>query len=413
MKPFTLPQKSYVQNFKQQLAVVTPENIIFIFLILTFFCLPSGTAPPLLSIGLASLVWFFSGRIFHIKPIVKQSWFFPVIPFLFLPWIGLLYSQDFDLGMDYALKTKYWVAVLISAGLTFNEKRFKILLQWFWAGLLIGSILAFFQSIGVMAQKGGAPGFGIAHTFISMYLIIGILTVSFSFKKTRSSKNKLILFFLFLAFLFHLTILRGRGGYLIFGLLSPLIANHLMYKFSLKIKIAATIVLVCSLSLSPVVREVVNNTFVDLSGQEKKLLKGEDVTKFPRPFMVRESLKIIVTNPLFGIGTGSISVPTKADGHLLTHPHNNFLYMGVSFGIFGILACCWLFWKMFKLSWGSRNTELGYFIFSTCIVLFLSGMLDTQILNTGTLLLLSLTYGMLNHLRNPAICDNMDKIEQN
>ena len=110
-----------------------------------------------------------------------------------------------------------------------------------------------------------------------------------------------------------------------------------------------------------------------------------------------------MAHPFMGIGTGSITEPTKARGHLVTHPHNNFLYMGASYGILGIAACFWLFWKMFKTSWRLRNTALGYFVFSACIVLFLGGMFDTQILNTGTLLFLSLTYGLLNHLRNPVV----------
>jgi O-antigen ligase len=85
---------------------------------------------------------------------------------------------------------------------------------------------------------------------------------------------------------------------------------------------------------------------------------------------------------------------------MVTHPHNNFLYMGVSFGIFGLAACFWFFWKMFKTSWYSRKTGLGYFVLSTCLVLFLGGMFDTQILNTGTLLFLAMAYGMMNHYPN-------------
>jgi O-antigen ligase len=117
--------------------------------------------------------------------------------------------------------------------------------------------------------------------------------------------------------------------------------------------------------------------------------------------MVRESVRIFMAHPFIGIGTGSITEPTKAKGLEVIHPHNNFLYMGTSFGIFGVAACFWLFWKMFKISWQSRKSALGYFVFSTCIVFFLGGMFDTQILNTGTLVFLSLTYGLLNHLKNP------------
>ena len=66
--------------------------------------------------------------------------------------------------------------------------------------------------------------------------------------------------------------------------------------------------------------------------------------------MIRESIRIIKAHPFIGIGTGSLVEVTKEKGYQASHPHNNFLYMGTSYGIFGIAACFWLFWKMFKIS---------------------------------------------------------------
>jgi len=392
-----------MQNLKQRLLRIKSDDLIFYFIVLTFFLLPTGTAPPLISVGMATLVWLVSGKIVHIKSIIRQPWFYPVVPFLILPWIGLLYSQNLDLGIDYALKTKYWIAVFITAGLDMDEKRLYLLSKWFWTGLLMGAFLALIQVVGIMAPiREGYPGFGIVHTLICMYLITGILTASFYFKTARTWKGMFVFLFLILTFVFHLAVLRGRSGYLIFGIISPFVVNNLMYRFSLKIKIAVAIILICSLLLSPVVREEINSTFVKLNVQKERMVIYKDGQRFPsRFFMVCESVRIFMAHPFIGIGTGSMTEPTKAKGLEVIHPHNNFLYMGTSFGIFGIAACFWLFWKMFKISWRSRETALGYFVFSTCIVLFLGGMFDTQILNTGTLLFLSLTYGLLNHLRNP------------
>ena len=393
-----------MQNLKQRLLTIKPNDLIFYFIVLTFFALPTGTAPPLIAIGLAALIWLVSGKIAHIKKIIMQPWFYPVIPFLVLPWIGLLYSQNTDLGMDYALKTKYWLVIFITAGFAFDEEKVFILLKWFWAGLLMGAFLALIQVMGIVTPiQQEYLGFGIVHTLLCMYLITGILTASFYFKNTGSWNGRFVFLFLILAFLFHLAVLRGRTGYLIFGIISPFVANNLMYKFSRKIKIAVAVILVCFLLLSPIVKEEVKGTFVKLNEQKENILKGEYVVELSRFFMVRESVRIIMAHPFMGIGTGSITEATKAKGHLVTHPHNNFLYMGASYGILGIAACFWLFWKMFKTSWRLRNTALGYFVFSACIVLFLGGMFDTQILNTGTLLFLSLTYGLLNHLRNPVV----------
>lgn len=387
-----------MQNLKQQVLIIKSEDLIFVFIVLTFFLLPTGTAPPLISIGIAGLVWLISGKAVHIKSIIRQSWFFPVIPFFILPWIGLLYSQNLDLGMDYALKTKYWVALFITAELVLDEKRVFLVLKWFWAGLLMGAFLALIQFAGIMTPVNPLHlGFGIKHTIVDMYLIISILMVSFYFKRADTWKNRFGFLFLILAFLFHLTVLEGRAGYLIFVLVSPLVADNLMDRFSLKIKIMVSILLVLCLALSPVVRKKATDLVTNFEAQKEKIIKGEQLVVFPRSFVYHEAVRIFLAHPLFGIGTGSLTEPTRAKGYVVTHPHNNFLYMGVSFGVFGIAACFWLFWKMFKLSWQARETGLGYFIFSTCLVLFLGGMFDTQILNTETLLLLTMVYGMINH----------------
>jgi O-Antigen ligase len=381
---------------------IKADDLIFSFIVLTFFLLPTGTAPPLISIVLASLVWLVSGKVCHIKSIIRQPWFYPVVPFMVLPWIGLLYSQNIDLGMDYAFKTKYWFVLLITAGLAFDDQKVFVLLKWFWAGLLMGAVLALIQVIGIMTPiKEAYLGFGIVHTLISMYLIIGIMTASFYFKTAGSWKSKSVFLFLILAFLFHLAILRGRSGYLIFGIISPLVADNLVYRFSLKVKIAIAVILAGSLLLSPVVKDEISSTFDLLNENRERILKGEYVVELSRFFMVCESVRVFIDHPFAGIGTGSLTEPTQKRGHAVEHPHNNFLYMGASFGILGIAACFWLFWKMLKLSWRSRETAQGYFVFSACSVLFLGGMFDTQILNTGPLLFLSLSYGFLNHLRNP------------
>jgi len=387
-----------MQSLKHRLSNIKSDDLMFSFIVLTFFLLPMGTAPPLISIGIAFLVWLISGKVFEIKSVIRQSWFFPVIPFLVLPWLGLLYSQNIDLGMDYALKTKYWIAVFVTAGISLDEKRLYILLKWFWVGLLMGAFLALIQFVGLMAQTNRLYiGFGTSHTLLGMYLLIGILMASFYFKRAESWKNRLVLLFLIIAFIFHIAVLRGRAGYLFFILVSPIVANNLMDKFSLKIKIMTSILLVCSLMLSPVVRKVTNDAFNNLKAEKETILKDGIAVEFPRFFLVRESFQVFKAYPFIGIGPGSFIEFTKARGAGWSHPHNNFLYMGTSFGVFGVAACFWLFWKMFTLSWRRRDTALGYFVFSTCLVLFLGGMLDTQILNTGTLLFLSLTYGFLNH----------------
>ena len=118
----------------------------------------------------------------------------------------------------------------------------------------------------------------------------------------------------------------------------------------------------------------------------------------PRPFILESAVKIFIEHPVIGVGTGGFKYHTKIMGSAKSHPHNNILYMAVSFGIFGIFACLWLFWKMFKVAWNEREKPLGYLVLSICMVIFLGGFFDTHILNTGTALLFAMGYGFLSHL---------------
>lgn len=388
-----------MKSLKKYLSGISSENLIFWAIALTFLVLPTGTAPPLIGMGLACAIWIFSGRMVYSLSMLKAPWFRPVILFVVLHWIGLTYSQNLDLGMDYATKTQYWIAALVTAGCFMDERRLFILVGALWTGLFAGAVLALIQFSGLAVPiKVEFLGFGIVHTLVTMYLIIGILMAAFYFKRAKGPGPKAGLLLLILAFLFHLTVLKGRSGYLIFILLSPLVARDLTHGFSVKIKVLVCVGLIFSLCLSPVVRDRVVDSFDTYNENKEKILAGEPVKEMPRFFIVRETLDVMKKYPLMGVGTGSLPEITRAHGHTLEHPHNNFLYMGVSFGIAGIISCFWLFWNLFVRSWRARKTPVGYFVFSTGLVLFLGGMLDTQILNTGTLVMLCLVYGFLNHL---------------
>jgi O-antigen ligase len=387
-----------MRSLKKYLSEISSENLIFWAIALTFLVLPTGTAPPLIGMGLACAIWIFSGPVSCLS-MFKATWFRPVILFVVLPWIGLTYSQNLDLGMDYATKTQYWIAALITAGCCMDERRLFILVCALWTGLSTGAFLALIQFVGLTPPiKEGFYGFGIVYTLVAMYLIIGILMAAFYFKRAKDPMAKGGFLILILVFLCHLALLEGRSGYLIFALLSPLVARDLMHAFSTKIKVLVSVVLVLSLCLSPIVRHRVVDTFKNMSENREKMLKGDQIELIPRAFILSQTLQVMKKNFLVGIGTGSLTEPTKVNGYAVAHPHNNFLYMGVSFGIIGIFSCAWLFWNLFVRSWRARKTPLGYFVFSTGLVLFLGGMFDTQILNTGTLLMLTITYGFLHHL---------------
>ncbi len=385
-------------HINKSIKTLTADDLIFSFVALTFFLLPAGTSPPLIAIGLAAIFWLLSNQFTFVTTVIRKKWFIPVIGIVLLPWIGLLYSKNMSLGLDYALKGKYWLVLFITAGLVLTEKRVTLMINFLWAGLLIGVFLALVQFLGFMKPlREGFLGFGGVHTLVSMYLIIGILMAGFYFKTAGTWEKKIGYFLLIPAFLFHLTVLEGRNGYLVFALLSPLVANNIMHRFSLATKSIVILLLVLSMALSPVVQNEVNKTITQLK-EKQIILKGEFHPRFDRPFMFHTAAGLIRENPFIGTGTGSYRYYTEKLGHPSAHPHSNILYMGVSFGLIGIFVYLALFGIMFKKAMKNRQTPLGYFVLSICLTLFFGGFLNTQILNTSTLLFLTMGYGLLNHL---------------
>lgn len=372
---------------------------VFGFICLTLLLLPTGTAPPVISTAVAVVIWLLSDQPRKSTTFIKAKWFAPILFFILLPFIGLLYSKNIELGIDYALKSKYWIVSLITAGAIFKRK-FDLMIYSLWAGLAAGSFLAMLQFYGVMSPiREGFLGFGTVHTLSSMYLLIGILMASFYFKISENLWFRVSMVLLILIFIFHLTVLEGRNGYIVFILLSPIIGNNLMHKFSLPVKLSIATLLVLSIGLSPVVQNEIKWTKTQLEETEV-IFKGEFHPRFDRPFMFHTAAQLFFEHPLLGTGTGSYRYYTQALGHPSAHPHNSILYMAASFGILGLFVYFWLFTKMFKIGMKNRRNPIGFFTLSICLTIFFGGFLNTPILNTGTLLCLTMGFGFLNHLKN-------------
>ena len=122
--------------------------------------------------------------------------------------------------------------------------------------------------------------------------------------------------------------------------------------------------------------------------------------------MWRGAVKIFLDHPLRGAGTGGYQSEMRKIGDpktpLITHPHNSILYMAASFGIIGLLALFWFFWEIIISAWKERETELGYFILSVAVVIFVSGMVNTQIIDVNAAFPLAVTAGLQQGLKRNA-----------
>ncbi len=399
--------KKFYQNTKKI------DSAVLILVGMTFFSLPIGTAPPLVFIILAFLVSLFSGKFFDEKQMGKMSnssWVWPILLMMLLPWAGLLYVPELtDVSWDYARKTHYWLYAFVIALIPLDKTVIPWIIKAFLAGLLLNTMFALVQYAGFFpapAPSGiqGYFGFGVIYSALSMYLVAGILMASLFFKHARSVAMKSLNLFLILIFLFHITIMDSRNGYITFLLLSPMAAVNMIGRFKWKKLVALCLFFLVCMSFSPVLKNRLASTMKNLKAYKHVILNeswGKDVIELmPRFYLVRSAVDIFMEHPVAGAGTGGYRYYTAmGQGGAQSHPHSNILYMGVSFGLIGLFAYFWFCWEMFRTSWKFRHEIQGYFALSIFLVIFISGFFNSQILDSGPVLFFAMGYGLLSHMK--------------
>ncbi len=363
----------------------------------TFFFIPIATSPTVIA-GILSLgIWIFSGKFIKERQRwLSQEWTKPVIVFMLLPWIGLLWSEDPDTGLRLARKSYYWLYAFAIASLAYNKNASKILIYSYLVGLSLNVSIAFLQYFGVLPMPKYPTGF-MGTISYSLLIVFGLLILSFLCNKTNSRKHQIFLVLLMIAYFLNLSMNKGKIGYLAFIIVSPWIFYNIFGKGSL-IKIAsASALIVGILFLSPVVQRHVKLviTNVKLTHQGYKGGSYGD-----RLYMWDRSIKIFLKRPVIGVGTGGIEKALKKynlndpEFFYFIQPHNSYLYIASSYGIIGVISFIWLLTVFFKKGWQDRNTIAGFSIFSFGIVLLIGSLTDTQILSLATAKMFALLTGL-------------------
>ncbi len=388
---------------------ITAENLLFCVFVVAFFGAPLGTAPATICGLAAAVIWAFSGLAIRSRHIYfTKSWCRPVLLLIVLPWVGLLYTPDLHgFGMDYAGKTHYWIYCMAIASIAPNVRTERFV-QAFLLGLAVNAFVGLMQLIGLYPPiNGWYCGLGRGYSTLSAYLIVGILTASFYFRKSEDKRMRFFFILLMLFYFFHLIILKGRTGYITFVLLSPLIVCNLFKKLNIFKILLLSVLLVGMMLLSPIVRNRISQS-VDqlkyhLSIDEKSAWGKEYTVEQDRFYMWYGAVRIFKDNPFFGVGTGGFATVLKQmgspDDPIIAHPHNDILYMAVSYGVIGIAAFFWLFGEIVKNTFRQRHNLLGFFVLSTTLVILVSGLFNAQILDAGMAFFLAVTVGLQQGFR--------------
>ena len=383
---------------------ITAEKLLYWAFVGVFFSIPIGISPALICGVMALLLWVLSGTVFRVRFFFRESWFWPLVAFVMLQWIGLLYTPDLSgFGIRYAGKTYYWLFCLAIASLAFQLYRPEKFIYAFLAGLGINAVVGLAQLTGIIApNQGWYSGFTRGFSSLSAFLVLGILMGSFYLRNPNQKTKRWGLLLLLIVYFGHLIILESRTGYLTLVLLSPLLVKNLFKRLNLLKAFLVCLLISGTILFSPIARNR-----VDLAIEQLKYhLNAEPDKAWGREYTVHQdrfyfwygAVEIFLENPILGIGTGGYPTVLKERRNpsdpVIADPHNNLLYMAVSFGIVGILVFVWFFWELLRNAIKQRDTIPGYFILCTALVLLVNGLLNTTILDAGPLFLLSVAVGL-------------------
>jgi len=390
----------------------SPNRWLFYLFCAAMFAIPLGTSPFTILGACILALWIFSGELFRRKEsYLKETWFPPVVAMIILPWLGLLWSTDpSGLGLSYAKKTHYWLYALALASVQFRRGGRDFCIKAFLGGLLLNSFVAFLQVGGIVPrvskwESTWYTGFYSGYNTLAILLVLGMMVASFYFRRAGEKRGKILNACLMATYFLHLMILEARGGYLTFVLVSPIMVYNILSGKRIFLVILVYGLIMGLMFSSPIVRQRVMQATESL---DRVLEAGGDVARgkryseyLDRIYMWRWGIFLFVKHPLLGVGTGGYNGAILAEGGEkgIAHPHNNILYMAVSFGIIGLFVFGWLFWVLLTKGWRSRGEGVGFFVFSSSLVILVGGLTDTHILDAGGGFLLAVTTGLLSALK--------------
>jgi O-antigen ligase len=387
-----------------------PETLLWYGYAGLFFSVPLATSPTVICGAFVLIVWLFSGKFLEdMSSWTHSGMMIPVGLLIALPWVGLIYTPLPDDGFPIALKTHYWLYAFALSGLFTVRRNADFLLKMFLAGLSLNSGIAILQFSGILPLKNGVAtgllGGSSAWISFSLLLTAGLLIASFYFLKATSSKMRFIFALIMLQYFFTLGFIGGRSGYIALIVLSPVIAHNMIGKRHVLKIFVISVLAVSLLFASPVVRSRFGKAKEDISQYRQGNVNTSLGLRF---YMWQIALSEIKRHPFLGVGTAgfkrSWEVYKKDDPSLppsVFHPHSNFLYMLVSYGVFGLVSFCWLLLIMLKKGWKNRESALGFASFAFAAVFIIGSLTDTEVIVFSTAVALPLFVGISAAIDGP------------
>jgi len=266
-----------------------------------------------------------------------------LVVFFLLSLVGAIYSTAplSDILIVLRKQSKYLFAIMLFP--VFAEEKWRNhAISAFMAGILVMLIASYLSSSGYLYGWSDG-GMNVFKNSIESNILIAF-AVYLCLIKIRSTHCCRWFWVVFLFLLVHTVLFRsiGRSGYLVFaGLVALFFFQSLNWKGLVMAVMGIALLFGSAYLFSPTFKVRIDQTISDI----KSYNESDETTVCLRITFVKNALKLIKKHPILGTGTGSYAKeysaikPTPPDLKIINppDPHNSYTYIGVQYGIVGII----------------------------------------------------------------------------
>jgi len=336
------------------------------------------------------LTYLVSGYWREWRLIVSREWFWPLLALLAINFLGMLWTQDTERGLELLVKLKWALFTMAGATLPWSRKHFILLVRLFLAGIVLNAMIGGLQWLHLFPWRIMKPADGpVGYTdriFLSMTLTSAMVWIAYDLKN-RVVLPRALNIGLALIFFIQLFATGGRAGQLAFALLIPA-ALWMQYPGRWRAWAMVVVVLgLAGLALSPQVHNRIQEAEVDI----QKYRAGNVETSVGLRLVFWEgALRMAKEHPLFGVGTGDYkaemsrlqqihAIPDTPEYPETFHPHNSYLAYLAGLGLTGLFIFLWFLWTATMEAWRHREQATAWFKLAYMGIFLLGSFTDTLI----------------------------------
>lgn len=339
-------------------------------IIASIFLLPLTVLGNNLIVWITALVWLFSGDYLNkIKAIKENNLAIASLGFFLLHILALLWTENLGWGFEMVRKMLIFCFILPIFLTICKKENTQYYLFAFFIAIGISELLSYLVWFEFLEPFGKATIFEptpvMGHISYNPFLAFAIYLVAHEllFKKKITKFLRVTYTFFLISMTFNMFITGGRAGQVMF-FVSILILTFQYFKES---QLKATIVAISLISFiaiagynySPLFKNRIQHISYDLG----TFTTNPNTSIGHRIIFAKNTMKMIKSSPIIGVGTGDYPAEYKKINQLYTpevqttvHPHNMYLFVQAQLGLIGLIGFFLIFTTQLRLAYKSKDT---------------------------------------------------------